>query len=76
MGSVFMDLFFRKYDERKKKLSIVQGISNVLKIGSVTESEKLPIHELEAEPMVESRLNQIKPGLERLLVDVSIDRID
>ena len=35
---------------------------NVLKTRSVNESEKLPIHVLEIEPMVEPRLNQYVKG--------------
>ena len=35
----------------------------------MTELEKLPVHGLKVEPMVEPRLNRIKPGLERLSVD-------
>ena len=48
--------------------------SNVLKIKLVIKSEKLSIHNLEAKPMFELRLNSIKPGLKRSPVNDQTNR--
>ena len=46
---------------------------NILKTGPMTELEKLPVHGLKVEPMVEPRLNRIKPGRKGYRSTVSIE---